>query len=67
LSRIRLISGDQVLGKAEECCRRIVELYRRPNLTSDQIHAAFEAKEIDILKEFSSACRKELLAMSSTA
>jgi hypothetical protein len=36
LSRIRLISGDEVLGKAEACCRRIVELYRRPNLTSDQ-------------------------------
>ena len=67
LSRIRLISGDQVLGEAEECCRRIVELYRRPNLTSDQIHVAYEANELDILKEFSSACRKELLAMSSTA
>jgi hypothetical protein len=67
LSRIRLISGDQVLGEAEECCHRIVELYRRPNLTSGQIHAAFEANELDILKEFSFACRKELLAMSSTA
>ncbi len=66
LSRIRLMSGDQVLGHAEECCRRIVELYRQPNLTSDQIHAAFEANELDPLKEFSFACRMELLAMSST-
>jgi hypothetical protein len=66
LSRIRLMSGGEVLGKAEECCRRIVELYRRPNTTSDQIHAAFEANELDPLKEFSSACRTELLAMSST-
>jgi hypothetical protein len=65
LSCIRLMSGAQVLAKAEECCRRIVELYRRPNLTADQIHAAFEANELDPLKEFSFACRTELSAMSS--
>jgi hypothetical protein len=67
LSHIRLISGDQVLAKAEESCRRIVELYRRPNLTSDQIHAAYEANELDLLKEFSFVCRTELLAMSLSA
>lgn len=62
LSRIRLISGDTVLSKADECCRRIVELYRRPNMTPDQILTAFEANELDPLKEFSIACRMELLA-----
>ena len=65
LSRIRLISGDEVLSKAVGCCHRIVELYRRPNMTADQIRAAFEANEFDPLKEFSAACRLELLAMSS--
>ena len=65
LSRIRLISGDEVLSKAVGCCHRIVELYRRPNLTAEQIRAAFEANEFDPLKEFSAACRMELLAMSS--
>jgi len=65
LSRIRLISGDEVLSKAVGCCHRIVELYRRPNMTADQIRAAFEANEFDPLKEFSAACRMELLAMSS--
>ena len=33
LSRIRLMSSDQVLDEAEACCLRIVELYRRPNIT----------------------------------
>jgi hypothetical protein len=66
LSRIRLLSSDEALGKAEDCCRRIVELYRRPNMTSGQLHAAFEANEFDPLKEFSAACRAELLALSST-
>jgi len=65
LSRIRLISGDDVLSKAVGCCHRIVGLYRRPNMTAEQIRAAFEANEFDPLKEFSAACRAELLAMSS--
>ena len=64
-SRIRLISGDEVLSKAVGCCHRIVELYRQPNMTADQIRAAFEANEFDPLKEFSAACRAELLSMSS--
>jgi hypothetical protein len=67
LSRIRLVAGADVLQKAEICCRRIVEFYRQPNLTSDQIRAAFEANELDPLKEFSAACRDELRAMSSDA
>ena len=65
LSRIRLISGDDVLSKAAACCHRIVGLYRRPNMTAEQIRAAFEANEFDPLKDFSAACRMELLAMSS--
>ena len=65
LSRIRLLSGDDVLSKAMSCCHRIVGLYRRPNMTAEQIRAAFEANEFDPLKEFSAACRMELLAMSS--
>jgi hypothetical protein len=66
LSRMRLLSSAEVLGQAEDCCRRIVERYRRPNMTSDQWPAAFEANELDPLKGFSAACRAELLAMSST-
>lgn len=65
LSRIRLISGEEVLRQGEACCRRIIELYGRPNLTTDQICAAAESydlADIDLLKEFSTACRNELLA-----
>ncbi len=65
LSCIRLMSGEEVLRHGEACCHRIVELYGRPNLTTDQIRAAAEGRDlddIDPLKEFSAACRKELLA-----
>jgi hypothetical protein len=67
LSRIRLVAGADVLSSAEICCRRIVEVYRQPNMTSAQVRDAFEANELDPLKEFSAACRAELLAKSSPA
>ena len=65
LSRIRLMSGEEVVREGEACCRRIMELYGRPNLTTDQIRAVAEGHDLDgmdPLKEFSAACRKELLA-----
>ncbi len=65
LSCIRLMSGEEVVRQGEACCRRILELYGRPNLTTDQIRAAVEAHDlddIDPLKEFSTACRNELSA-----
>ena len=37
LSCIRLVSGEAVVRQGEACCRRIMELYGRPNLTTDQI------------------------------
>src|SRR5882724_2944726 len=67
LSRIRLVAGADVLRNADICCQRIVEAFRQPNLTPDQIRDAFYANELDPLKEFSAACRAELLAMSSNA
>jgi hypothetical protein len=67
LGCIRLMSNDEVLDKAEDFCRRIIEIYRQPNMTADEIHAAYEANQLDVLKEFSTACRKELLAISSAS
>ena len=66
LSRIRLVSSDDVLSKATSCCRRIVELYKRPNMTPDQLRAEFESNHFDPLNEFSAACRAELSAMAAT-
>jgi len=47
------------------CCRPIVELYLKPNLTVEQVRTALEADEFDPLKEFSSACRAELRKIAS--
>jgi hypothetical protein len=60
LSCIRLLSSQPVLAAAEECCRRIVDWYSKPNLSVDQIRARFEVDHFDPLRDFSAACRAEL-------
>jgi hypothetical protein len=65
LSRIRLIAGDPVLTAAEACCRQLVDLYARPNMTVEQVRVAFERDRLDPIRDFSVACRKELLEVDS--
>ena len=64
LGRIRLISGDQVLHEAEECCRQIFELYSRPNMTPEQFRQELDAHRFDPVKGFSAASRVELLQLA---
>jgi hypothetical protein len=64
LGRIRLMAPDPVLTSAEACTRQIVDPYAKPNMTIDQIRAAFEDGQIDPIKEFSSVCRAELLEIA---
>src|SRR5262245_28692820 len=51
LGRIRLLAPEPVLASAEACTRQIGELYAKPNMTIDQIRAAFEEGQIDPIKE----------------
>jgi hypothetical protein len=60
MSCIRLLSSPPVLGAAEECCRKIVELYSKPNMTVEEIRTSFQVNHFDPLREFSAACRAEL-------
>jgi hypothetical protein len=61
VGRIRLLSSDQVLHEAEECCRQIFELYSQPNLTAAQVREVLVAHRFDPIKSFSAACRADLL------
>jgi hypothetical protein len=63
--RVRLLAGDKVLSAAEGCCRRIVDLYSKPNMTKDQIRAALDGDQFDPLKEFSVVCRTELMEIAA--
>ena len=64
LGRIRLVAGDPVLAAAEACYRQIDDLYARPNMTVEQIRAAIERNRLDPIRDFSVACRKELLEIA---
>jgi len=64
LSCIRLMSGQEVVRQGEACCRRIIEQFGKPNLTTEQLGATVAGKEVgelDPLRGFSKACRDELL------
>jgi hypothetical protein len=63
LSRIRLVSGEEVLRQGEACCRRILELYGQPRMSAQELRAAVVSNrvgELDPLRAFSAACRNEL-------
>jgi hypothetical protein len=66
LGRIRLVAAEPVLAAADACCRQIVNLYSRPNLKVAEIPDAFERDRVDPIKEFSAACRTELLEIASS-
>ena len=62
--RIRLVATDPVLAAAEACIRQIIDLYAKPNLTVEQIRLAFERDRLDPIRDFSAACRRELLEIA---
>ena len=64
MGRIRLVATNPVLDAAEACIRQIIDLYAKPNMTVEQIRLAFERDRFDPIKDFSVACRKELLEIA---
>jgi hypothetical protein len=62
--RIRLVASDPVLAAAEACLREIIDLFAKPNMTVEEIRLAFERDRLDPIREFSVACRKEVLEIA---
>ena len=62
--RIRLVATNPVLAAAEACSRQIIDFYAKPNMSVEEIRRAFECDGIDPIKDFSTACRKELLQIA---
>jgi hypothetical protein len=57
--RIHLVASAAVMKTAEECCRYIVDLYSRPNMTIEQIRNTLQLSAHP-LRAFEDACRAEL-------
>ena len=59
IARMKILSSDAVIGAAEKAAQLIIETYLSPNRTFIDLPALI--KEMDPLRDFSEACRRELL------
>jgi hypothetical protein len=59
-NRIRLNASEEVVQAAANAIQEIVESYRRPKMTEEDIRRGAYLEVQDPVKEFGEACRKEL-------
>jgi len=59
LSRMRVISSADVIESADKAARVITETYSQPNKTPIEIEEMIRNGSVDLLKDFSEACRQE--------
>jgi hypothetical protein len=65
-NRIRLSSSEEVVQAAENAVREIIESYRRPKMTAEDIRRQAFLEIKDNVKEFGEACRRELKRLYHT-
>ena len=59
IGRMRLLSSPSVIASAEHIGRKINETYLEPNKTFPEVQQMIDSNTIDILGDFSKACREE--------
>jgi hypothetical protein len=59
IGRMRLLSSPTVVASAEQIGRKINETYLEPNKTFLELQKMVDGNAIDILGDFSKACREE--------
>jgi hypothetical protein len=64
IGRMRSLSSDAVIERAEAVARMIVDTYFAPNKTFPELRQLMASHATDPLKEFSPTCRKELSGRS---
>jgi hypothetical protein len=60
ISRMRVLSSDAVVEKAEAVVQLIVDTYSAPNKTFPELRELVNQHTIDPLRAFSEECREEL-------
>jgi hypothetical protein len=63
IGRMRILSSDAVIGKAEAAARMIIDTYFSPNKTFPELRQLMDSRSMDPLREFGEVCRKELIAL----
>ena len=59
IGRMRVVSSPRVVIGAEQVGQKIIDTYMEPNKTFVELREMIDTKAIDILGEFSDACREE--------
>jgi hypothetical protein len=59
IGRMRVLSSPSVIASAEQIGRKITEIYLEPNKTFAEVQQMVDSNTIDILGDFSKACREE--------
>jgi len=64
-NRIKLTSSREVVLATENAIKNIIAQYFKPRITIEQLRVELESEfeQIDPLREFSEACRKELRSL----
>jgi len=56
---MRVLSSPKVLESAEQIERKILDTYLAPNKTFLDLREMINSESVDLLREFSAACREE--------
>jgi hypothetical protein len=67
ISRMRVLSNMQTIGKADMVVKMIVDTYFAPNKTLAELRGMLNSPAIVPLRDFSEFCRKELQTLNSPA
>jgi hypothetical protein len=59
LGRMRVLSSPKVLESAEQIERKIIDTYLEPDKTFLELREMINSASVDLLREFSVACRAE--------
>jgi len=60
IGRMRALSSQKVIESAEQISHKILNTYFEPDKTFLELRQMVDANSIDILRDFSEACRREL-------
>ena len=61
VGKVRLFASREVIREAETVMRLIAEAYRRPTMSVEELQKTVEGSDVDPLRTFSEACRRDLV------
>jgi hypothetical protein len=65
IARMRALSSSSIVEYAERIGREILDTYLEPDKSFVELREMVQTESFDLLREFSEACRSELLSLRS--